>query len=121
MPVDEGAARGRVLFLITVKEERREDFLKAYEQVRHLVAEGVPGHVRDQVCQSSTDPEQWLITSEWRALDDFVAWEETEEHRDLVRPMRECFTNAKSIRFHIQAETSRDTPRASLSTPTTTG
>lgn len=58
MSVDEGAAQGRVLFLITVKEERREDFLKAYEQIRHLVAEGVPGHVRDQVCQSSTDPEQ---------------------------------------------------------------
>ncbi len=121
MPVDEGAAQGRVLFLITVKEERREDFLKAYEQIRHLVAEGVPGHVRDQVCQSSTDPEQWLITSEWRSLDDFVDWERTEEHRDLVRPMRECFSDAKSIRFHIKAETSRDTPKAGLSTPTTAG
>ncbi|MEV6972755.1 antibiotic biosynthesis monooxygenase family protein [Kitasatospora sp. NPDC093806] len=121
MPVDEGAAQGRVLFLITVEEARREDFLAAYQQIRHQVAEGVPGHLRDQVCQSATDPEQWLITSEWRSLDDFTAWERTAGHRDLVRPLRACFRDATSIRFHIKAETSRDTPRAGLATPTTAG
>ncbi len=117
----EDADRARVLFLITVLEERREEFLRAYEQIRHLVANGVPGHVLDQVCQSSTDPEQWLITSEWESLADFEAWERTEEHRDLVRPMRECFSQAKSIRFRIKAETTRDSrgfdPSAAVPVP----
>ncbi|MBW6436098.1 antibiotic biosynthesis monooxygenase [Actinoplanes hulinensis] len=95
----------RIVFLIRVPDDRQEAFLTAYERIRHLVAGGVPGHLRDQVCQSSTDPEQWLITSEWRSLDDFTAWEATAEHRDLVRPMRENFTEARSLRFLIRAET----------------
>jgi heme oxygenase (mycobilin-producing) len=97
--------RGRVVFLVRVPEERTEDFLRAYEAVRHQVADGVPGHLVDQVCRSSTDPEQWLITSEWASLADFEAWERSAEHRDLVRPMRECFTDARSLRFHVHAQT----------------
>ncbi|MEV0847236.1 antibiotic biosynthesis monooxygenase family protein [Streptomyces sp. NPDC049954] len=101
--------RARVVFLIKVREERRDEFLQAYEQIRHEVADGVRGHLIDQVCQSATDREQWLITSEWESLDDFEAWEHTPEHRDLVRPMRECFFEARSLRFSILAETSRST------------
>ncbi|MEG3632543.1 antibiotic biosynthesis monooxygenase family protein [Micromonospora palythoicola] len=100
-----GGHRARVVFLVRVPDERTADFLRAYEAVRHLVADGVPGHLVDQVCRSSTDPEQWLITSEWSSLADFEAWERSPEHRDLVRPMRECFTDARSLRFHIHAQT----------------
>ncbi|GIJ20423.1 antibiotic biosynthesis monooxygenase family protein [Micromonospora lutea] len=97
--------RARVVFLVRVPDERTGDFLRAYEAVRHLVAGGVPGHLVDQVCRSSTDPEQWLITSEWTSLAHFEAWERSPEHRELVRPMRECFTDARSLRFHIHAQT----------------
>ncbi|WP_018810602.1 antibiotic biosynthesis monooxygenase family protein [Salinispora pacifica] len=100
-----GMAGGRVVFLVRVPAERTEAFLAAYEAVRHLVADGVPGHRVDQVCRSAADPEQWLITSEWASLADFEAWERSPEHRDLVRPMRECFTDARSLRFHILAQT----------------
>ncbi|MGH3858315.1 antibiotic biosynthesis monooxygenase family protein [Actinokineospora sp.] len=97
--------RARIVFLIRVPEDRRDRFLDAYENVRHLVADGVPGHLKDQICQSATDPEQWLITSEWRDLESFTSWEASAEHRETVRPMRECFTEATSLRFHIHAET----------------
>ena len=97
--------RARVVFLVRVPVPRTEQFLAAYEEVRHLVAGGVPGHLVDQVCRSSTDPEQWLITSEWASLADFEEWERSPEHRELVRPMRECFTDARSLRFHIHAQT----------------
>ncbi|WP_051828176.1 antibiotic biosynthesis monooxygenase family protein [Streptomyces bicolor] len=99
------APRARVVFLIRVPEARRQDFLDAYEKIRFEVAAGVPGHVEDQVCRSATDPEQWLITSEWRDLTDFEAWERSQEHRDLVKPMRDCFTEARSLRFHIHTST----------------
>ncbi|MER5643440.1 antibiotic biosynthesis monooxygenase family protein [Streptosporangium sp. NPDC002524] len=102
--------RARIVFLIRVPAERREDFLAAYERIRYQVSGGVPGHLRDQVCQSVTDPEQWLITSEWRRVADFLAWEATEEHRELVRPMRECVTEARSLRFLIRAETEAGAP-----------
>lgn len=108
-------SRGRVVFLIRVPAERTGAFLQAYEQIRYLVAEGVEGHLVDQVCQSGTDPEQWLITSEWTSLEAFEKWESDPSHRELVRPMRECMTEAKSIRFRIRNETRRRTPAAAVS------
>jgi heme oxygenase (mycobilin-producing) len=100
-------SRARVVFLIRVPTERTEEFLDAYEKIRYQVAEGVPGHIVDQVCQSSGDPEQWLITSEWDSLESFQAWEESPDHRMLVRSMRECMTEARSIRFTVRAQTAR--------------
>ncbi|WP_084963791.1 antibiotic biosynthesis monooxygenase family protein [Thermoactinospora rubra] len=100
--------KARIVFLIKVPQHRQEDFLAAYEKIRYEVARGVPGHLRDQVCRSAADPEQWLITSEWRDLADFLAWEAGEEHRQLVRPMRECITEARSLRFVVHAETAAD-------------
>lgn len=98
--------RARVVFLIRVPAERTDDFLAAYEQIRFEVANGVPGHLVDQVCQSPADPEQWLITSEWESMTSFEAWEASPDHRTLVRPMRECMSEAKSIRFHVRLQTS---------------
>ena len=99
--------RARVVFLIRVPAERTQDFLDAYQQIRYEVADGVPGHIVDQVCQSPADPEQWLITSEWDSMASFEAWEASPGHRTLVRPMRECMAEAKSIRFNVRVETSR--------------
>lgn len=115
--------RARIVFLIHVPAERQAGFLEAYEQIRYVVSGGVAGHIRDQVCQSSTDPEQWLITSEWRRLEDFVAWEATDEHCALVAPMRACFTGAQSLRFLVCAETSAEPMAAGTelaANPTTT-
>lgn len=94
-----------MVFLIRVPAGRTADFLNAYEKIRYEVSEGVPGHLVDQVCQSATDPEQWLITSEWDSLEHFEAWERSDGHRALVRPMRECMTEAKSLRFNIRMQT----------------
>ena len=100
-------AGARVVFLIRVPAERTGDFLSAYDKIRYQVAEGVEGHLKDQVCQSQDDPGQWLITSEWTSLEAFRAWEQSPGHRSLVAPMRECFTEARSLRFAIRAETTR--------------
>lgn len=108
--------RARVLFLIRIPAERAGAFLTAYEQIRYQVAEGVEGHVVDQVCQSGSDPEQWLITSEWTSLEAFENWERDPSHRALVRPMRECMTEATSIRFRILSETRRRTPASATRT-----
>jgi heme oxygenase (mycobilin-producing) len=97
--------KGRVVFHIHLKDGREDDFLAAYEGIRHVVAEGVDGHIVDQVCQSIDDPKSWLITSEWEDLDSFLEWERTEEHRDLVKPMRDCWDEAKSHKFIVRVET----------------
>nr|MDT0657305.1 antibiotic biosynthesis monooxygenase family protein [Micromonospora sp. DSM 115978] len=105
-----GPVRARVLFLLRVPRPRTAEFLRAYERIRHQVAASVVGHVRDQVCQSVTDPEQWLITSEWTSLASFEAWERGAEHRELAGPLRACATEARSMRFLIRAETAGRRP-----------
>ena len=96
---------GRVVFVIKLKPGMSEQFLEAYEGIRHEVASGVKGHIVDQVCQSPEDEDTWLITSEWESVDDFCAWEETQEHRDDAKPMRECFASAQSYKFMVREET----------------
>ncbi|GAA1991528.1 antibiotic biosynthesis monooxygenase family protein [Kitasatospora viridis] len=108
--------RARVLFLVRVPVERTEAFLAAYQRIRYAVAEGVPGHLVDQVCRSTEDPAQWLITSEWARLADFEAWERSPEHRDLVRPLAEQITERRSVRFVIHEETRRRTAAPATTT-----
>jgi len=98
--------KGRVVFHLRLKPGREQDFLEAYEAIRHLVAQGVKGHLQDQVCQSIDDPLNWLITSEWDSIEDFLAWERQPEHRDLVKPMRDCWEEARSHKFVVRLETS---------------
>lgn len=100
-----GETRARVVFLIRVPAHRTADFLSAYDKIRYAVAEGVDGHLIDQVCQAEHDSEQWMITSEWTSLDAFRAWERSPGHRSLVAPMRACFTEARSLRFNVRAQT----------------
>jgi heme-degrading monooxygenase HmoA len=106
MDVESSAGRARIVFLVCVPPGREADFLQAYEAIRYAVAAGVPGHLVDQVCRSTTDPGQWLITSEWSSLDAFLDWERSPGHRELVKPLRECMTGARSLRFAVVAETS---------------
>jgi len=99
-------SKGRVVFVLRLKPGTQEAFLNAYEAIRYEVARGVPGHLMDQVCQAPEDPEAWLITSEWETLDHFLDWERTQEHRDLVKPMRDCFAEARSLKYVVREETS---------------
>jgi heme-degrading monooxygenase HmoA len=97
--------KGRVVFLLKLKPGTSQQFLDAYEAIRLLVAEGVPGHLVDQVCQDPNDEDSWVITSEWTSLEPFLEWEKTQEHRDLVKPMRDCFAEARSLKYEVVKET----------------
>ena len=97
--------KGRVVFLLHLKPGRQDDFLQAYEAIRLDVANGVKGHIVDQVCQSQDDPNNWLITSEWESLDEFLDWERTSEHQDMVKPMRDCWDEARSLMYVVREET----------------
>jgi heme oxygenase (mycobilin-producing) len=97
--------KGRVVFQVHLKPGREKDFLTAYEAVRHLVARGVKGHLVDQICQAIDDPLSWLITSEWESIEDFLEWERQPEHRELVKPMRDCWDQAKSLKYVVRLET----------------
>ncbi|OQO94810.1 antibiotic biosynthesis monooxygenase family protein [Saccharomonospora piscinae] len=96
----------RVLYLLTLKPGAEDAFLAAYESVRWLVAR-TPGHLGDQVCQSTDSPGEWLITSQWRSAEDFLAWERTPEHQALAAPMMATVARRKSLRYTIHRDTAR--------------
>ncbi|TGB14472.1 cupin domain-containing protein [Streptomyces sp. MZ04] len=106
---DAAAGTARILFTVKVAEEKREEFLAAYEKVRFSVA-ATAGHIRDQICQASDDPEKWMITSEWTSIADFFAWEKSEEHKEIVQPMRACYSDPEFRSFTVVAETKAARP-----------
>ncbi|MFJ1969655.1 SchA/CurD-like domain-containing protein [Streptomyces sp. NPDC087903] len=98
-------SRLRVILLLDLYEGAQEQFLDAYELMRSQVA-SVPGHISDQLCQSIENPSQWLITSEWESAPPFLAWVNSEEHVETVRPMHSCVRDTRSMRYSILRETS---------------
>ncbi|MEU6366402.1 SchA/CurD-like domain-containing protein [Streptomyces sp. NPDC046931] len=102
----------RVVLLVDVHDEAQQEFLEAYEHLCSQVA-SVPGHVSDQICQSIENPSQWLITSEWESAPPFLAWVNSQEHMEMVRPLRNCVRDTRSLRFHIVRETGVPAPAES--------
>ncbi|GAA4078121.1 antibiotic biosynthesis monooxygenase family protein [Actinomadura miaoliensis] len=101
---DDSGTRYRVLFFMRVEPGEQEAFRRAYEQIRWKVAE-VPGHLRDQLCQSTRDPAEWLITSEWASEEHFLTWEGDPAHRRMVAPMIRHTAERESLRFAVRATT----------------
>ncbi|MGW6144239.1 SchA/CurD-like domain-containing protein [Streptomyces sp. NPDC055140] len=99
----------RVILLLDLYEGAQQQFLDAYEHMRNQVA-SVPGHLSDQLCQSIENPSQWLITSEWESAPPFLAWVNSEEHVETVRPMHSCVKDTRSMRYSILRETNPAEP-----------
>ncbi|MCT7353141.1 antibiotic biosynthesis monooxygenase [Streptomyces sp. 15-116A] len=102
-------SRLRVILLLDLYEGAQEQFLDAYEHMRNKVA-SVPGHISDQLCQSIENPSQWLITSEWESAPPFLAWVNSEEHVETVRPMHNCVRDTRSMRYSVLRETLPERP-----------
>ncbi|WP_030204347.1 SchA/CurD-like domain-containing protein [Streptomyces sp. NRRL S-87] len=97
-------SRLRVVLLMDLHDGIQQQFLTAYEHVCEQMA-AVPGHISDQLCQSIENPAQWLITSEWESAEPFLAWVNSDEHVDMVRPLSACVRDTHSLRYTILRET----------------
>ncbi|MEV7279344.1 SchA/CurD-like domain-containing protein [Streptomyces sp. NPDC093111] len=104
-------SRLRVILLLDLYEGAQQQFLDAYELMCKQVA-SVPGHISDQLCQSIENPSQWLITSEWESAPPFLAWVNSEEHVETVKPMHSCVRDTRSMRYSILRETGPRRPLA---------
>ncbi|EGX58947.1 WhiE I-like protein [Streptomyces zinciresistens K42] len=104
-------SRMRVLLLVDLHEGTQQQFLDAYEQMRDRVA-SVPGHLGDQLCQSVENPSQWVITSEWATAPPYLAWVNSEDHIETVRPLQNCVRELRSLRYGVVRETGGEHPRA---------
>ena len=102
--LEERRGRLRVIFRLRVADGAEERFLRAYRQIRHQVTQ-VDGYLGDQLCQSVTDPADWVITSEWESPEQFEVWEAGAGHRELAAPLMANVTFRESLRYHIRLTT----------------
>lgn len=102
-------SRVRVVLMLDVHDGTQHEFLDAYERMCDQVA-SVPGHISDQLCQSIENPTQWLITSEWESALPFLAWVNSEEHLEMVKPLEGCVRDTRSMRYAVLRETSGKKP-----------
>ncbi|MFJ9546548.1 SchA/CurD-like domain-containing protein [Streptomyces erythrochromogenes] len=109
-------SRLRVVLLLDLYDGAQNQFLEVYEDL-HKQVSSVPGHIRDELCQSIENPSQWLITSEWESAPRFLAWVNSEEHVASVQPLHGCVRDTRSLRFSVLRETGRDGPAAAAFSP----
>jgi len=84
-----------------VPAEAQAELARAYRALRERV-EGEPGLISHQLCQSSDDPERWLVISEWESAEASGDWDRSEEHGRLLAPMRACFAQASRAAFDVR-------------------
>ncbi|MFJ9763411.1 SchA/CurD-like domain-containing protein [Streptomyces erythrochromogenes] len=114
-------SRLRVVLLLDLYDGAQNQFLEVYEDL-HKQVSSVPGHIRDELCQSIENPSQWLITSEWESAPRFLAWVNSEEHVASVQPLHGCVRDTRSLRFSVLRETGRDHgPAAAVLSPDASG
>jgi len=68
----------RRLFRISRKEEIKP-LLKQLQES----AKTQPGFISRSTCSNLKDPGEYIVISEWKSADDWIAWMNTEEVRDI--------------------------------------
>ncbi len=94
--------RVRFILDVTLKPGSEDDLLRAYGKLRERVAEQ-PGLLGHQLCQAIDDPTRWQVISEWESLEASAAWDQSDEHRALIGPMRACFLRASNTKLEVRA------------------
>jgi heme-degrading monooxygenase HmoA len=98
------SGRLSVVFAVNVIEGGEQGFLETYEQIRKSVA-STPGHIIDRLGEPVDGSRQWVITSEWETPEHFFSWQQSDEHRALVAPLRNWVDSTQSLRFRVVKET----------------
>jgi heme-degrading monooxygenase HmoA len=91
----------RLVVDFRLKEGTEDDLTAAYAA---LVARATqePGLIGHQLCQSLDDPGRWLVTSEWESPEQSTAWDQSDDHRRLLAPMRALFEQASRTAFEVR-------------------
>jgi heme oxygenase (mycobilin-producing) len=99
--------RARVMVHARIKPGQETAFEDAFEQVRANVR-GTSGHLGDQLLRAGEEPGTYILLSEWRSREEFLAWEESPVHRQLTTPMRPYWAGAIDRRIFDVVRSTED-------------
>lgn len=91
----------RFILDVQLKSDHRDQLLSAYAALRDRV-QGQPGLRGHQLCESLDDPAHWLVISEWDSLEASSTWDRSDEHAELIGPMRACFARASASKYDVR-------------------
>jgi heme-degrading monooxygenase HmoA len=77
----------RVMVFATIKPGTQEAFEAAFAKVTQQV-KGTKGHMRDELIKDTTNPDAYILLSEWESREAFLAWEDAPIHKETTTPMR---------------------------------
>ena len=79
--------RARVLLFAVAPGDRPDAVAAAYHAISTELA-GTPGLIGNELLQSTADPREFVVMSEWETLAAFRHWESGAAHRTATSPLR---------------------------------
>ncbi len=77
----------RVMVFATIKPGTQEAFEAAFAKVTQQV-KGTSGHIKDELIKDNTNPDAYILLSEWESQEAFLTWEDAPIHKETTTPMR---------------------------------
>lgn len=64
--------------------EEKEVFEAEFEKVSRILLQKVPGVLRDELIQDSSDPHSYIMLSEWVSKEAWATWQRAPIHEEQV-------------------------------------
>lgn len=79
--------RTRVLLYHRASAAAIDELAAAYHAISAGLR-GTPGLLANELLRSTTDPEAFVVVSEWESLAAFQRWQDLPDHRQTTAPLR---------------------------------
>jgi heme-degrading monooxygenase HmoA len=93
-------SRIRVLVFRAAPADSSSDLEQAYHQVSKTL-QAIPGLLGNELLRSVTQPNGFVIMSEWESLEAYLAWENDPVHGNKTSPLRPYLDPVRSKQFEV--------------------
>jgi heme-degrading monooxygenase HmoA len=92
--------KGHLRVLVWYRAGAEADIAGGHAEIARSLA-GVPGLVSAELHRSRTDPESFLVISEWSDQESFDRWERGAEHKGQTSPLRPYLDRTRVLPYEI--------------------
>jgi heme-degrading monooxygenase HmoA len=93
-------SRIRVLVFRAAPADSSSDLEQAYHQVSQTL-QAIPGLLGNELLRSVTQPNGFVIMSEWESLEAYLAWENDPVHGNKTSPLRPYLDPDRNKQFEV--------------------
>ncbi len=92
----------RALLEMRVRAGQESAFVETWRGVARLAA-AAPGNLRQALLRDPNDPDRFVVSTDWRSLQDFRAFERSPEQDAATAPLRQLRASASMSVFEVAA------------------